>query len=62
MPWKKTAGGYTKKGQARGGFIRNTAQYEALKKQGMPKSQAAAISNASAAKGAKKRGKGAKGR
>lgn len=44
MPWKKSGSGYT---TARGGFIRNTAQYEKLKAKGMPKSEAAAISNKS---------------
>lgn len=44
-------------GKSPGPSIKNPAQYEALKKKGMSKSQAAAISNASAAKGRKKRGK-----
>lgn len=49
MPWRKTKrGGYTKIGatRGRGGFVRNPKQYEALRKKGMPKSQAAAITNA----------------
>lgn len=42
MPWSEVGDGYT---TARGGFIRNPAQYEALRKKGMSKSQAAAIVN-----------------
>lgn len=51
MPWKKVKGGYT---TAEGGFSKNPAQYEKLKASGMPKSEAAAISNKS--KKGKKRG------
>jgi len=48
MPWKKTRGGaYT---TARGGNIKNPAQYEALKEQGMSKEKAARITNASSKK------------
>lgn len=49
MPWQKKGSGYT---TAEGGFVRNPAQYEKLKAKGMPKSEAAAISNKR-----KKRGK-----
>ena len=45
--------GYTK-ANPHGKSIKNTAQYEALKKKGMSKSSAAAISNASLNKGQKK--------
>lgn len=44
MPWKKAKGGG--KTTKRGGFIRRTKQYEALRRQGMSKGKAARISNA----------------
>lgn len=50
MPWKKTDGGYTTK---KGGFVKNPAQYEALKgKYG--KTRAAAITNAKGKSSGKK--------
>lgn len=43
MPWRSTrGGGHTTR---RGGFIRNTKMYEALRRKGMSKSKAARISN-----------------
>lgn len=48
MPWsRKRGGGYRKKGAPRGkgGFISRPKQYEALRKKGMSKREAAAISN-----------------
>jgi len=53
MPWKKTKGGYT---TAEGGFSKNPKQYEKLKASGMPKSEAAAISNEPKKSKGKKRG------
>lgn len=47
MPYRKVSGGYTKAGQARGGFVKNPAQYEALKNEGYSKESAARITNAS---------------
>ena len=44
-------------GKKHGPSIKRPAQYEALKRQGMSKSMAAAISNAAAKKKAKRRGK-----
>ena len=41
-------------GKKPGPSVKNPATYEALKREGMPKSQAAAISNAALAKGFKK--------
>jgi hypothetical protein len=43
VPWKKSGSGFT---TAKGGFVKNPAQYEALKAKGMPKAQAARITNA----------------
>jgi hypothetical protein len=58
MPWKKSGSGYTKKSAApgKGGFIKNPATYEAIKRDNpnMSKASAAAISNAALAKGQKK--------
>jgi len=51
VPWKKSGSGYT---TARGGFVKNPKQYEALKAK-YGKARAAAITNA---KGAKSSGKG----
>jgi len=53
MPWKKKGSGYT---TARGGFIKNPATYEAIKRDNpkMSKASAAAISNAALNKGHKK--------
>jgi len=51
MPWKKKGSGYT---TAKGGFIKNPATYEALKREGKSKASAAAISNAAINKGYKK--------
>lgn len=45
MPWRKVKGGSTKAGAKRGGFVRNPAQYEALRQKGMSKSKAARIVN-----------------
>jgi len=50
MPWKKADGGFT---TAKGGFVKNPKQYEALKgKYG--KARAAAITNAGGNKSGKK--------
>lgn len=43
MPWKRTRGGGHK--TKRGGFVRNTQQYEKLRKKGMSKKKAARIAN-----------------
>lgn len=56
MPWsRKRGGGYRKKGAARGkgGFVKRPRQYEGLRKRGMSKSRAAAISNARRKRGGK---------
>ena len=48
MPWKKNkGGGYS---TPEGGNVKNPAQYEALKSQGMSKEKAARITNASGKK------------
>jgi SOS response regulatory protein OraA/RecX len=47
MPWKRTKGGYTRRGTKRGGFVRSSKQYEALRRRGFSKSSAARITNAS---------------
>ena len=51
MPWKRSGSGYT---TARGGFVKNPKQYEALKAK-YGKARAAAITNS---KGGSKNGKG----
>lgn len=43
MPWTRSGSGYTTK--KRGGFVRNPDQYEALRRKGMSKERAAAITN-----------------
>jgi hypothetical protein len=43
MPWKKNKGGGFR--TAKGGNIKNTKQYEALRKKGMSRKKAARISN-----------------
>jgi hypothetical protein len=43
MPWKKAKGGG--KTTKRGGFVKNTKQYEALRKKGVSKGKAARIAN-----------------
>jgi hypothetical protein len=43
VPWKKSGKGFT---TAKGGFVKNPAQYEALKAEGMSKAKAARITNA----------------
>lgn len=43
MPWRAAKGGG--KTTKRGGFVKNTKQYEALRKKGVSKGKAAAISN-----------------
>jgi len=45
MPWKRTKGGYKKRGQKRGGNVKRPKQYEALRRKGMPKKTAARIAN-----------------
>lgn len=50
MPWKKSGSGYT---TARGGFVKNPKQYEALKAK-YGKARAAAITNSKGASGGKK--------
>ena len=51
MPWKKKGSGYTTKS---GGFVKDPAKYEALKRQGHSKASAAAIANDAINKGYKK--------
>jgi len=53
MPWKKKGSGYTTK---KGGFIKDPAKYEAIRRDHpeMGKASAAAISNAAINKGMKK--------
>lgn len=56
MPWRRTKrGGYTKAGTKRGGYVRNTKQYEALRRKGHSKASAARITNASARKRRRKK-------
>lgn len=45
MPWRKTKKGYKVKGKKRSGTIKRPRQYEALRRKGMPKRQAARIAN-----------------
>lgn len=50
MPWKRTKGGYTRKGQKRGGFVKSSKMYEALRRKGYSKKSSAAITNARGSK------------
>jgi len=51
MPWKKSGSGYT---TAKGGFVKNPKQYEALKAR-YGKARAAAITNAGGNKSGKRK-------